>query len=198
MLFRSVALDFSTCAFAGATFENCCFIQASALGKDLADVTFVACNLYQSDFSQAKIRQAERCIFAECKLGEADFQQAALAGALFSKVDASGARFDGATLSGAMFPESTLTDASFTGAFAPGSVWTQADFGDANLERMSAPKSVFRNALFAGAKVDGADLTEADLHGVEETLDGADLRDARGTVDWRAEREAEARADANE
>ena len=50
---------------------------------------------------------------------------------------------------------------------------------------------MFRNASFKDANVANARFVETDLHGVEETLDGADLRDSRGTVTWRAEREAE-------
>ena len=69
-----------------------------------------------------------------------------------------------------------------------------ADLTDAGLEGMDAFRSTFRNAVLGGANVDDARFVEADLHGVESTLAGADLRGSRGTVAWRAEREAQARS----
>ena len=190
----AVEFDFDACELAGAIFEHSCFIRAAASGCDLGAVSFVSCNLYQSDFSEARIRRAEGSIFAECELENADFREGVLDGALFSKVNAPGARFDGAQLKEAMFPKAVLTGASFAGATAPRGVWTDANLADASLERLNAPWAILRNASFAGANVSGACFVNADLHGVQESLDGADLRDARGTVDWRAEREAEVRA----
>ncbi len=69
-----------------------------------------------------------------------------------------------------------------------------ADLTGASLERMDAFRSTFRNAVLEGANVEKTRFVEADLHGVEATLAGADLRGSRGTVAWRAEREARARA----
>ncbi len=189
----AVELDLSACSFKGAKFERCSFIRSVGRGVDLSGVTFSSCNLYQSDFSEARIRQAEQSIFAECQLESTNFREAALDGALFAKANAPGACFDGAHLQGTMFPKAILTGASFAGAFAPQSVWTNADLSDASLVRLNAPGAVFRNVSFAGADVEGARFVKADLHGVEESLTGADLRDSRGTVDWRAERQAEAR-----
>ena len=74
------------------------------------------------------------------------------------------------------------------------SVWTEADLSGANLESVNAFQSTFRNANLRDATVTNASFAEADLHGVEETLAGADLRDSRGTIGWRAELEAQARS----
>lgn len=189
----AVELDFSTCAFRGATFDQCSFVNAVADGVDLSRMQFIACNLYQSDFSRAQIRHAERSIFAECQLEATDFKGAELGGSLFAQSNAPSAVFDGARLENAMFPKATLQGASFEGAFAPKSVWTEADLSNAKLMRLNAAGAIFRNAKLAGAEVEGANFSETDLHGVEEELVGADLRDSRGSIDWRAEREAEAR-----
>lgn len=189
----AVAVDFSTWSLAGADFDRCMFVEAAASGLDLSNVRFTSCNLYRGDFREARLRQAPGSIFAESNCTEADFVEAELTGALFAKVEASGARFTGAKLGRAMFPESTLVGADFTGAFAVESVWNGADLTDANFERVDAYRSTFRNGVLTGARVDGARLVEADLHGVETTLVGADLKGARGTIDWRAEREKEAR-----
>ncbi len=189
----AVALDFSCCSFAGARFERCNFVRSAAREVDFSPIVLEACNLYQSDLAAARFRHAERTIFAECQLAGADFREAALAGALFAKVQAPEARFDGARLQGAMFPNAVLSGASLVGALAQQSVWTDALLQDADLAGMDATQAVLRNAVLAGARVEGARFVAADLHGVKEALSGADLRDARNTVQWRAELEDEAR-----
>ena len=69
--------------------------------------------------------------------------------------------------------------ADLRAARAPRSVWTGADLRDAAARGLAAPWGVFRNAWMAGADLDGADLADADLHGVEDTLAGARLDRAR-------------------
>ena len=159
---------------------------------------FNACNLYQSTFRRARLRQGEGSIFAECELEKADFVEASLQGALFAKAQAPKARFDRARIEQAIFADAALPEASFAGALATQSVWTDADLTGANLEGVNAFRGVFRNAKLQEASVLGANLTETDLHGVAAVLDGADTRGARGTVDWRAERETALRADADD
>ena len=189
----AVGLDFSCWSMEGATFERCMFVEAGAAGLDLSGVCFESCNLYKGDYSEARIRRAPGTIFAECDCTSVDFAGAELTGALFSKTTAPKARFAGATLNGAMFPDSILVGADFSGAAAVQSVWTGADLTEANFENVDAYRSTFRNGILENTRVAGARLVESDLHGVDASLAGADLRDARGTVDWRATREAEAR-----
>ena len=174
-----------------AVFKRCPFIRVDGNGLDFSSVRFESCNLYQSEFREARFRWARGSIFAECELADADFSEADLTGALFAKSKAPGACFERARIEGGLFPDAVLTGARFAGAAAKGSVWTGADLTGADLERLDAYRSVFRNAVLADANVANARFVEADLHGVEETLAGADLRDSRGTVEWRAEREAE-------
>ena len=189
----AVGVDLTAWSLQGARFDRCMFVRANALGLDLSDVRFNACNLYDGSFGETRIRQAPGSIFSECNCDDADFAGAELEGALFSKATALRARFAGANLNNAMFPESTLVEADFSGSAARQSAWLGANLSAANLERMDAFRASFRNALFKDARVDGARFEEADLHGVEETLDGADLRNARPTIEWRAEVEAQAR-----
>ena len=189
-----VGLNMDVCSLDGARFERCSFIQSTGEGIDLSKVRFESCNLYQSVLPKGRFSWAERSIFAECDLTEADFSQAALSGALFAKATAPRSRFDRAVLDGAMFPKAILTGASFTDATAKQSVWLDADLTDADLQGMDAWRSTFRNATLKGAEVTNARFLEADLHGVAETLDGADLRGARATEAWRAEYEAKMRA----
>ena len=174
-----------------AVFKRCPLIRVKGNDLDFSSVRFDACNLYQSEFRKARFRWARGSIFAECDLAEADFTEADVTGALFARSNAPGACFERSRLEGALFPDAALVGARFAGAAAKGSVWTGADLTGADLERVDAYRSVFRNASFKDANVANARFVETDLHGVEETLDSADLRDSRGTVAWRAEREAE-------
>ena len=189
----AVGVDFGVWSLRDAVFDRCMFVQAKAPGFDFSNVRFNACNLYKSDFRKALFREAPGSIFAESDCTESDFTEADLTGALFSKTAASRARFTGARLVNAMFPESTLTGADFGGVIARQSVWNDADLTDANFEGADAYRSTFRNGVFQATRLDGACFVEADLHGVDASLAGADLRGARGTTDWRAEREKEVR-----
>ena len=181
--------DLGTWTVDGGSFERCSFIGSAGEDVDLSRVAFDGCNFYQGRLAGAKFGRAERCLFGEVDLEGADFREARLSGSLFAKARARGCRFDGAVLSGGLFPEADLTGASFVGASAPGGVFLRADLTDANLERLSARWGNFRHAVLAGATLVGADLRDTDLHGVEDDLGTADTRDARGSVDWRLERE---------
>lgn len=189
----AVAADFGVWSIGDSVFDRCMFVRSEASGCDFSRVRISSCNLFKSVFREAVIRVAPGSIFAESDCTKCDFVEADLRGALFSKTVASGSRFAGAKLAGAMFPESTLTGTDFSGADARESVWTGADLTDANFERVDAYRSTFRNGIFEGTRVDGASFVEADLHGVNASLTGADLRGARGTTDWRAERESQVR-----
>ena len=188
-----IAVDLGSWALNRARMDKCCFIRATGNGTDLSKVRFEACNLYQSELRGARLREAPGSIFAECDLADADFIEADLKGSLFAKSAAPRARFDRAHLDGALFPKAVLHGASFAGATARQSVWQDADLTGADLASMDAFRSTFRNAVLRDAEVGNTRFVEADLHGVEETLAGADLRGSRGTVQWRAEREAEVR-----
>ena len=190
-----VETDLMTWADENARFEQCSLIRVGADGLDFSTVEFVKCNLYQSSFVGARLRRADGTIFAECDLTEADCSEGEFPGCLFGKTKAPAAKFDAAVLNSAMFPKAVLTKASFAGAMAVGSVWTEADLTGANLERLTATKSVFRNACLDDANVVDASFVEADLHGIDAPLDGANTLASRRTVDWRAEREAQARGE---
>ena len=191
----AVEVDLTTWRLSNASFaERCSFIRAMGDGMDFSDVRFESCNLYQSEFRESRFRAAQGSIFAECELAEADFSEAMLDGALFANADAKQANFERARLAVALFPKATLTGARFGGALASGSVWTDANLTDAQLTSLDASRAVFRNARLDNADVANASFVEADLHGVDAPLTGADLRDSRGTVAWRAEREREARS----
>lgn len=188
-----VEIDLNTWSLDNAKMEACNFIQAKASGFDFSSVRLKKCNLYKSDLQKAKIRWAEESIFAECNLEEVDCVGAHLKGVLCSKASAPHGRFDQANLEGALFAKAILTGASFAGAEATHSVWSDADLTDANLEGINAYRGCFRNTILDGANVTNARLVEADLHGVTATLEDADIRDARGTVEWRAEIEKKAK-----
>ena len=191
----AVDVDLRVWTMPNAEFNRCCFIRATGDDTDFSSVRFNACNLYESTFQRGRLRRGEGSIFAECDLEEADFVEASLAGALFAKCRAPKARFDRAKIEQAIFAGAQLTGASFAGALATQSVWTDADLAGVELDRASAFRGIFRNAKLQDASVVGANLREADLHGVTDSLEGADTLGARGTIDWRAEREAALRAE---
>ena len=174
-----------------ANLEQCAFIRADAEALDFSAVTFSQCNFFRSKLARSKIRSARGCIFAEGYLEEADLVEAHLEGALFAKANAPRIRLARAHIDRAMFPEANLVEADIAGASARESVWIGADLSRAHLEGIDAFRASFRHARFSGAWLDGARLVEADLHGVEDGLPGADTRGAHRTIDWRFEREKE-------
>ena len=188
-----VAVDFGAWSLDGAKFDACMFVEAKAPRGDFSNVRFNSCNFYKSDFRQARIGHAPGSIFAESICTGCDFAEAELTGALFAGTLLRGARFTGARLGGAMFPDADLEGADLNGAHCRESVWSGANLTDADFQGADASRSTFRGSIFDGARVAGACFVEADLHGVDASLTGADLRGARRTTDWRAEREAEVR-----
>lgn len=186
-----VRIHLARWAIGGASFARCSFVEARGEGVDLSDVAFAECNLHKTRLAGARLLRAERCVFAESDLTEADLRDAEASGSLFAKANARRCRFDGANMEGALFPQTDLVEASFVGTAARASIWAEADLTDANLERLSARESSFRNVCLEGATLLGADLRDTDLHGVQGDLSVADTHGSRGTVEWRAERERE-------
>ena len=179
-----------------AVLAQCVFIECQAPGLDLSRVTFDRCNLHKSNFADATLRSATGSVFSECILENADLRGADLDGALFARAQVSGADFVGARLAGALFPDSVLARADFTDATAVQSVWAGADLRGAVLDRVNAFRSSFRNARLDDVSVDGARFVEADLHGVDVALVGADTTGARRSLGWRSELDAQALSDA--
>ena len=103
-----VGIELGACSLDKAEFERCCFIRAVGNGVDLRGVRFRSCNLYQGEYRNARIREAEGSIFAECELAGADLIEANLKGCLFAGSKAPGARFERAVLDGAMFPKAPV------------------------------------------------------------------------------------------
>jgi len=193
-----VEMDLARWQLTNAQIEQSSMVMTQAAEIDLSSIQLTRCNLYKSDFSGGRLVSAEGCIFAECKLEGTNFRSAQLKGALFSKASANKACFDEANLESAMFPNASLVSASFFGANAPQSVWIEADLTSANFQQVNAWRSSFRNAVIDKINVDQASLVEADLHGVDQNLlNEADLTDARGSVEWRAEIEQQAKDSAS-
>ena len=179
-----------------AVLTQCVLIECRAPGLDFSRVTFDRCNLHRSNLAGATLRSAAGSLFSETGLENADLCGADLEGALFAGAQASGARFARARLAGALFPEAVLARADFTDAVAEKSVWTGADLRGAVLDGVNAFRASFRDARLDDASVDGARFVEADLHGVEASLTGADTTDARETLGWRGDLDARALSNA--
>lgn len=187
----AVEIDFSNWSIDGSHFELCSFIKSKGEKIDFSKVRFEKCNLYQSEFSGAKFRNADTTIFAEAKLPGLDCEGADMHGCMFVKADVTGARFDGANLTGAMFPEAVLTGASLVRIHAPNSVWHETDLTQADLDSANLNRASLRGAVFDKTNVEHADMRDTDLHGVKSPLLNADTAGSRGTLEWRAEVEEE-------
>lgn len=193
---NAVNVDLGKWRLANGVLSQCVLIDCQAPELDLSQITFDRCNLHRSNLAGATLRSAAGSLFSESVLDNADFRGADLEGALFARAQAAGASFVRARLTRALFPESVLTGTDFTDASAVQSVWAGADLRGATLDGMDAFRASFRDARLDDASVDGAGFVEADLHGVEASLDGADTTNARATLDWR--RDLDARALAND
>lgn len=188
----TVFIDLSVWSLDNAHIQKSSFVQSTGTELDFSKIRFEKCNFYKSDLPGVKFRSAEGCIFAEAKLEKGNFVGANLKGSLFAKAMAPKACFDEANLEGAIFSKAILTEASFVSASAPTGVWEEADLTGANLEGINAWRGSFRNAVLDRASVANANFTEADVHGVEAALIGADMRDTRGSLEWRADLDKEA------
>ena len=184
---NAINIDLSKCNLDGSHLLRTTLIEAQARELDLSKLVLEACNLYRSDFSGSRLRNASGSIFAESKIEHANFSYAELEGALFAGAKGEKACFDGAKLNNAMFPKADLREASFQNAQAHRSVWNEADLSGARLNGLDAFRGSFRNTCLEKAEVIGASFVSADLQGVERSLEGADIREARHSLDWRAE-----------
>ena len=173
----------------GAVLTQCALVEASGEEVDLVETTFERCNLHGSQLPGVQLRRIEGSIFSACDMTGADLKGSTANQTLMVQSDLRQVRLAGAELGGAILSESDLRGADVTGAQAPRSVWMKSDLRDAVLDRLHAPWSSFAHARFAGATVEGARLENCDLHGVTDLPPGALTAGARGTIEWRAERE---------
>ncbi len=107
----------------------------------------------------------EKCLFIECDVQDAVFDQARLAGAVFMGCKGDAARFVGAQATSLRAVQGT----SFAGA----------DFTDAVLERANFRGSLLQGASFNRATLTGADLSECNLAGAR--FYRASMREGRMT-----------------
>ena len=112
---------------------------------------------------------------------------------LVSDAEAPGIVLARSRMSEAMLVRVKAREADFEGAHAPRSVWMESDLTESNLKRVHAPWACLRGAILDDADLEGAVLHNADLHGVSGDLSAADTAGARGSIEWRAERERELR-----
>ncbi len=184
-----VGADLSRLAAPRGRFRASSFIEAGGDAADLSGLAFERCNFFGSVLGRARIRDARECIFANCLMAEADLEGAQLTGSIFPEAILEQARMARANIGGALFPNAKLRGADLTDARAARSVWTGADLTHAVARGLEAPWGVFRNARMEGTDVAGADLTDSDLHGVDQPLHGARLDRVRRTRGSQAERE---------
>jgi uncharacterized protein YjbI with pentapeptide repeats len=158
----------------GAIFEQAAMTKLQAAGVSAVQGNFSGADLSGADFAQATLSQA---MFNECKLGAANFKAAQCQSAEFYGADASGAQFAAAVLGAsradassqfgkAVFDGAQLQRAAWEGAQLAGAQFVGARLDDADFSSVQAAGANFRQASAKQAKFGRADLSRADMTGI--------------------------------
>lgn len=172
-------------------------VRAKLRGANLAGALMRKCDLRRADLSEANLTGADLensdladAVAEKTKLSAANLSSANATGAKLAGADLGAARLKGADLRGAVLTGTVLAAADLQKANLLAADLSGADLSGANLQRAilrdgkpgvipepkeGAPPEV--RAILKGARLQGADLREADLTGFD--FAGADLRDAK-------------------
>jgi uncharacterized protein YjbI with pentapeptide repeats len=148
--------DFRGCLLHEASFEGAAGRRIDFSGADLAELRAGGCDFSHGVFLQA---QGADSIWAEAKLGGANFRYARLEGADFTGAFVNGADLFAADLRFARLTKALLTDARLA---------------QANLFQASLEKADLTGANLSGSNLYGAETLDAKL--IETKLDGANLK----------------------
>jgi uncharacterized protein YjbI with pentapeptide repeats len=180
--------DFSGLDLSGIDFSGTAFTGSKFVGTILTGTILRAANLTKADLSRAQLNGAV--------LDFADFGEATLAGATFTKVsiaatklcglDLTGLDFSGAAGMYADLTGSTLAGAVFKDAQLPRAIFTKAEVGQVDFSRAWLAAASFDATRAAGAIFVDADLTNF-RSGRQADFTGAvfDRVQATGSI-WRA------------
>lgn len=97
------------------------------------------------------------------ELYDRDFSHKDLAGAVFAAADARGADFSESDLSNSILTKAVFLDANLTGVNLTGSLMDRVNLNNANLTNAILRNIVATSTTFDGAKITGADFSEAIL-----------------------------------
>lgn len=121
---------------------------------DLSNVYFGTMNLYSDDLSGAILKGA---VFSDCICTETNFSNADLSGACFMEAEVDFANFNGANLTGANFTRANMHKTNLNKAYA----------GETVIYDFDKKIDVTFRTDFTEANLDGADLTDITLNGVD-------------------------------
>lgn len=156
----------------GARFDGASLAGAAFAAASLSGASFVGADLSGADLSSAAAADAD---FSETVMTGADISGASLAGATLSKVSAGGLKASGADLSEAHISFSDMSGADFSGAKLQKTDFHESCADGAKFAKAVLGGSTFcwgssaRKADFTGARLDGANWTNADAGGADFT-----------------------------
>lgn len=156
----------------GARFDGTSLAGAAFAAASLSGASFVGADLSGADLSSAAAADAD---FSETVMTGADISGASLAGATLSKVSAGGLKASGADLSEAHISFSDMSGADFSGAKLQKTDFHESCADGAKFAKAVLGGSTFcwgssaRKADFTGARLDGANWTNADAGGADFT-----------------------------
>ncbi len=188
-------VNFSKAKLTGANLSNAILARANLIEADLTWTNLTgAClggailqnaDLSHSDLGMAILSKADftgakliKCNLLQTQLLETcfvdtDFQESDLTGLLFLELLMNGSRFHKADLTSTIFIKSKLNNTDFSQAKGFESVWVETEANHANFEnthfeniRLVAGCSL-KDANFRNARLDRANLGEADLEGAD-------------------------------
>jgi len=176
--------DFTGSTLTGAVFKEARLPRAIFTKAEVGQVDFSRAWLAAANFENTK---ATGAIFADADLTNfRTGRQADFTGAVFDRVQATGAIWRAAILDGSSFARGKLSRALFEDASLKGAVFDRCDLSKASFEDAILEASILTNANLKNANFAGADLTRARLDGSslyeavfrDTALEGATWRDA--------------------
>ena len=156
----------------GARFDGTSLAGAAFAAASLSGASFVGADLSGADLASAAAADAD---FSETVMTGADISGASLAGATLLKVSAGGLKASGADLSEAHISFSDMSGADFSGAKLQKTDFHESCADGAKFAKAVLGGSTFcwgssaRKADFTGARLDGANWTNADAGGADFT-----------------------------
>jgi uncharacterized protein YjbI with pentapeptide repeats len=140
---------------------------------DLSDAKLSAIDLSKVNLSNVNLNNAD---LQYSNLTEADLSGAILSGAKLDDTDLTGANLSLADLKRTTLHDAKLRNVNLSGSYLEHADCCGSDFSSSNLEKAVLNSATLRGTCFDGAKLIGADLTNASLNNT--SFIAADLTDA--------------------
>tara|TARA_R110002110_G_scaffold241590_3_gene457944 strand:- start:371 stop:1120 length:750 start_codon:yes stop_codon:yes gene_type:complete len=184
-------------SFDGVTFTDCAFSSVSFQCEEISACSFIDCQFRDVNFSSVSVRDCQfknchfydsatetgpvfrfatvhGCLFERCDLSMADFSRANLYRSEFLHCQMQGADLTHLSIDSTLGPRVQLFDFS-----ADQTNLAYCDWTGAHLEQASVTNCRLIHGVFNEVNLEGATLTDNEMHGISANglaLRGADLR----------------------